>query len=184
MAVLDFRRDHRISDSQRRVLREFCQELGGDPVVLANKLGLKVFRTSLPHDEDGYIEVDDNREASSGFRIVLNENHSLERQKFTLAHEIGHFVLHRSTARFVEAEKVGNVIAFPTSFRSADAWDNRDQPAWMEREADRFAVCLLLPANAVRRSPEFIQGQPIALAKRLGLSRLFVLNRFEELTFD
>jgi Zn-dependent peptidase ImmA (M78 family) len=186
MALIDFRRDKRISDDNRNVLREFCQELGGDPVVLAKSLGLKVYRVDLPWEQDGYTEADAECGAPSGYKIILNARLPLERQKFTLAHEIGHFVLHRNTPQFKEIERQqDNVIAFPSAFRSvSDAWDNRDRPQWMEYEADQFAVHLLLPANAVRRSAEFIEGRPMALAKRLSLSRTFVLHRFEELAFD
>ena len=142
MALIDFRRDKRISDDNRNVLREFCQELGGDPVVLAKSLGLKVYRVDLPWEQDGYTEADADCGAPTGYKIVLNARLPLERQKFTLAHEIGHFVLHRNTPQFKEIERQqDNVIAFPSAFRSvSDAWDVRN--GWnMKRTSLRFTYC-------------------------------------------
>ena len=52
--------------------------------------------------------------------ILLNERHPADRMRFTLAHELGHLVMHR----------------FPT-------------PS-MEREADDFASALLMPAADIR----------------------------------
>ena len=51
---------------------------------------------------------------------MLNRNHPADRMRFTLAHELGHIVMHR----------------FPTIN--------------MEREADEFAACLLVPTNDIK----------------------------------
>lgn len=52
--------------------------------------------------------------------VLLNEQNPADRMRFTLAHELGHLVMHR----------------FPTS--------------QMEKEANEFASALLLPANEIR----------------------------------
>ena len=186
MSVVSFRYDQRISDGDRNVLREYCSELGGNVVALARRLGLKVYEMDLPDDQSGYIEYDEFCGSKSGYRIVVNAKHSLQRKQFTAAHEIGHFVLHRNTKQFREnGRETADIFHFPSGYRSEDSWDyNADYPQWMEREADAFAVNVLLPANTVRRSPEFINGEPIALAKKLSFSKAFVLRRFEELCFD
>lgn len=184
MSVLSFRHDKRISDADRNALREYCSELGGNVVALANKLGLKVFEEELPHDQSGYIEYDPSCGSESGYKVVVNAKHPVERKQFTAAHEIGHFVLHRSSKHFREKEwQSAEIFNFPSGYRSPDSWDNEGCTDWMEREADVFAATVLLPPNPVRRSPEFINGEPVALAKRLGLSKTFVVRRFEELQF-
>ena len=185
MTVLDFKRDRRISQSDRAVLREFCKELGGDPVVLANDLGIDVCREDLSDEIAGYIEYDEYCGSPSGYKIVVNGRHSLERQRFTVAHEVGHYVLHRESPQFrAKKRQSAEVFSFPSGYRSTDYWKQSDYPARFEREADQFAATVLLPLHLVRKTQEFHGGQPVALAKRLGLSPKFVTLRFEEAYFD
>lgn len=200
MAVLDFKHDKRISDVHRKKLREFCQTLGGDPVKLANELGLKVFERELAQDEDGYIAFDPSLGSPTGFVIFLNQAKSPERKRFTVAHEVGHFVLHRNEPEFVDNLKrwkpivpshgIGNVVSFPIGKRSFAQKSATERTLGtiklnrrLEAEADQFAANLLLPKYLVRKTPEFNAGQPVALARRLGLSIRFVTIRFEEIYF-
>ena len=75
--------------------------------------------------------------------IYLNEKDTTERQCFTAAHEFGHWVLHRD-----------DYIADPERYafmskRTETANGNPDDP--MEREADCFATCLLMPRLLVKK---------------------------------
>jgi hypothetical protein len=63
----------------------------------------------------------------------------LPRRRFTAAHELGHFVLHRATMGRFRADT-------DATLREADD-DVTDR---MEREANRFAVELLMPADVCR----------------------------------
>lgn len=194
MAVISFKYDTRISEKNRKVLRDFSAELGGDPVALAIELGLKVYESSLPQDDSGYIAFDPLSNSPSGFIIVVNQNHSSQRKKFTVAHELGHFVLHRNTPQFQailreQKRKSGNIIQFPAAaHRATSSIDdfevrNASIPRAFEREADLFAATILLPPHALKRSTEYIGGEPAALARRLGLSISFVIRQFEEVKF-
>lgn len=188
MTVIDFRNDRRIFESDREVLREHCGELR-DPVVLAVKLGLKVIQKALPWHEDGYIVYDESVGSASGYVVVVNQNHPVSRQQFTIAHEIGHYVLHRNTPHFranreaaLIAKSRGKVVPFRSANRTAARrWAGVDFPECFEREADVFAALVLLPPGATRRSSEFVSGEPCALAERLELSKSFVVRRFGEL---
>lgn len=201
MSVVSFKEDGRISGKQRELLREFCANLGGDPVRLANRLGLKVFREKLPDDEDGGLVYDPALGSESGFVVLVNARKPLSRQKFTVAHEIGHFVLHRNeqefldvhkaTPRILRSHRTDNVVQLPIARRSNAAVDRRNDgfcvnhmSERLEREADSFAVALLMPAYLIRRTPEFMNGEPQALARRLELSSSSVLRRFDELEFE
>lgn len=63
-----------------------------DPVVIANKLGVKIFEDKNL-DVSGYFD-------SSTNSIYLNTNEPFLRQRFTVAHELGHAVLgHGSSPR-------------------------------------------------------------------------------------
>ena len=71
--------------------------------------------------------------------IVVNENHGRHRQRFTIAHEIGHAELHDS-----ETYLDGLATLRFRDGRSATGTNTE------EREANGFAAALLMPAEWVR----------------------------------
>ncbi|MGS4883618.1 ImmA/IrrE family metallo-endopeptidase [Roseibium sp. MB-4] len=90
-------------------------------------------------------------------RIYVNQDDSTERQAFTMAHEFGHWVLHRDF--FLK-----NPDKYPVLPRFHSP--NRDDP--MEKEANKFAACLLVPERLLKP----VKGAPIsALASSFGVSR-------------
>jgi len=96
--------------------------------ALANDVGLRVFSIDLPSRVAGmysYME-------EFGGCIAVNAVHPQERQRWSLAHEYGHFL----TSRF--RSEVSMLGGFGRS-RSG------------ERFADAFARCLLMPAAGLRR---------------------------------
>lgn len=72
-------------------------------------------------------------------KILINAKDSYQRQRFTLAHEIGHAVLH-----FQSDDPNEEFIDFRTT-------GHRDLK---EVEADEFAGCLLMPENLFREAWE------------------------------
>lgn len=107
---------------------------------LAADLGLEVFKSTLPPGISGLIEPSDT--ASSGYRIRLNRHENTERQRFTLAHEIAHFLLHR--------QDIGAGVVDDTLYRSA--LSNRK-----EVEANKLASQLIMPDKNVVEARRRIQ---------------------------
>jgi len=67
--------------------------------------------------------------------------------------------------------------------RASDEWLEMNGPYMRaEREADAFAVNLLMPGHLVRASRAFRLNRPELLAHQLGLSKAAVANRFKELS--
>lgn len=62
-----------------------------DPEKIAEQFGLEVVLTPLEDNVGGFIL----KKHGGAVRIYVNSNDSQERRKFTLAHEIGHYWLHR-----------------------------------------------------------------------------------------
>lgn len=98
-------------------------------------LGLPVERAELGDDVSGILVVEDGRGV-----IGVNAAHSRVRQRFSIAHEVGHYVLHRDEAPLFIDKRY---IAYRDG-RSATGADRR------EREANAFAAALLMPAALVR----------------------------------
>jgi hypothetical protein len=121
---------------------------------LARDLGLPIYLdASLPESISGKISRDGA--ATSGFRITVNANDVPHRRRFTIAHEIGHYVLHRD---LILDEVTDNEM-----YRSSELSDE------FERQANRFAADLLLPAQVVR-------DQYRKLPAIIPLARLFAVS--------
>lgn len=81
----------------RHELRRFnLQMTGGKPPSakgLAEALGLDVYLVDLPAACRGRLEVDTF--AESGFRIEINRRDGVRVRRWTVLHEVMHFLLHR-----------------------------------------------------------------------------------------
>ncbi|WP_296221747.1 ImmA/IrrE family metallo-endopeptidase [uncultured Enterobacter sp.] len=91
------------------------------------KLGIVLHKTILPNDISGKLEK--NRD--NIWEITINSLHHPKRQRFTLAHELGHYFLHRNRC---------SLFTDKTLYRSS----NMDT---MEYEANNFAGALLMPRD-------------------------------------
>lgn len=106
--------------------------------AIAQSLGLEVEPVNLGDDVSGVLVVSGDRGV-----IGFNSAHALVRQRFTIAHECGHFVLHRSEdSLFIDKQ----YRAFFRNEKSAKGTD------WRERAANTFAAALLMPEAMVRRA--------------------------------
>lgn len=112
---------------------EFTQSAPVDLNGMARAMGLEVVNSvNLPDDVLGKIE-----RSGDHYRITINATHAPRRRRFTLAHEIAHFVMHRSL--------IGDGITDAGMYRSS--LSNA-----IESQANRFAADLLMPAPLVRRA--------------------------------
>jgi Zn-dependent peptidase ImmA (M78 family) len=106
---------------------------------IALKLGLKIAEEDLPDSISGALDT-----RTLDKKILLNRNHSEVRKRFTLAHEIAHFVLHDFT----------NIHIDKKLFFRADTLTNKQ-----EREANLFAAELLMPEAIVRAQFALLQKE-------------------------
>jgi hypothetical protein len=112
-----------------------AQHLREAPISLsgvAHALGVKVISSVLPSGISGEIRPDPATEA--GFTIRVNKNDPSRRQRFTVAHELAHFLLHR--------DQIGNGVTDDVLYRSTLS-DSR------EAQANRLAADLLMPRPLV-----------------------------------
>lgn len=101
---------------------------------LAHRIGLPVSYVAMSEDISGELV----REGGS-YRININANHPRTRQRFTLAHELGHYVYHRSL--------IGDGVNDSRAYRTTTSAQhfNPKIKAEHETEANRFAASLLMP---------------------------------------
>ena len=124
------------------LLRRYRERFGGRdlpvPVVslAEDLLGLNVERTEL--DVSGMLLPAERR-------ILVNATESELRQRFTIAHEVGHWVCQCVSGS-----------AAPFYCRPQDVSTAADRA--LEREANVFAAELLMPEDAVRAQSENVFG--------------------------
>ena len=110
------------------------------------------------------------------WEIWVRRDEPAPRRRFTIAHEIGHHLLHSDGAA---------VLCRPADVEAAAA-DARAR----EREANRFAAELLMPEPLVRAEADAHGPDPIGLAGRFGVSdvamgfRLVTLGYLRALPVD
>lgn len=179
MAGFSFKADHRITDWQRTRLREFCSALDGNVVELANELGLKVFAEDLLPYERGYLENAPSLGSPSGWVVRINERDRPETQKFTVAHELGHFVLHG--ARLEGLDMFDGRVNRNTEGSSDPFSYLEDRDRTMEAEANAFAASLLMPKNLFGPAFDRLNGDIGALARLFAVSESAVSRRVNEL---
>jgi hypothetical protein len=62
---------------------------------IARELGVKIWESkSLPEDIAGKLTTDPQKAGTSGFAIIVRRGDRLTRKRFTIAHEIAHFLVH------------------------------------------------------------------------------------------
>lgn len=104
---------------------------------LAKSLGIQVELQDLDDEVSGFLVRKDNKDI-----IGVNVNHPENRKRFTISHEIGHYMLHiKQQSLFVDYYKGGKL------FRK-----NSNKANYiMEREANQFAASLLMPKKLISK---------------------------------
>ncbi len=155
------------------VIREFTEFPPVNVEGLANALGLSVFEKELP-GISGMLTAD-HLSGPCGYTIYVNSTDPLNRRRFTIAHEIAHYLLHRNKSATAEFKD-------DRMYRSPGLSDAK------EAEANRLAADILMPRRIIRRlldqgisDPQQMAStlivSPDAMEIRLGLRSKFSPRR-------
>lgn len=126
-------------------------------VPIATQLGLKVYTVNNWDDEiSGMIVRDEKRGGKSGFAIYVNGKHPEVRRRFTMAHEVAHFVLHRSL--------IGDGIQDDALYRSKLS-------SAIEAEANRYAADILMPWSLLNQEMANGNNSVAELARAFNVSK-------------
>lgn len=116
--------------------------------------------------EDGRMDFHKDATGRETPHIYVNSEQHINRQRFTIAHELGHLLNPRHPKE--------------TQYRGRHV----GRPALHEREADAFAAALLMPKVLVRAYTLIGVSQVDDLAKRFMVSPLAMAIRMRELTYN
>lgn len=134
-----------------------------DVAAVAEEKGLKVFSARLADGVSGALIKDSSYGTPSGFVILTESREPAVRQRFTAAHEIGHFDLHKSL--------IGDGIEDNYLLRS-----NR-LSSRIEREANEYAANLLMPYDRIDKAMAEGITSPRALAAAFNVSEIAMAIR-------
>lgn len=123
--------------------------------AMLSEIGIKLEKKYLSNNVSGMIKKGDDGQ----YTIVVNSNHPITRQRFTIAHELGHFIYHK--------DKMNSGTDDNIMYRS----DNHtDIGKAEETEANVFASKVLMPVELIKSLQEKYPNKP-ALADALQVSK-------------
>lgn len=143
----------RQSPEALRIIRAHQQDWPVKVGAIASDLGLKVLASTMPSYVSGSLRRSSN---GDGWTIKVNRHEHRNRQRFTVAHEIAHFVLHK--------DRIGDGVEDDTLYRSQKLSDE------VEWEANRLAADILMPWHLIRRAAASGLETPEQLAKAFEVS--------------
>jgi Zn-dependent peptidase ImmA (M78 family) len=132
-----------------------------DPVKCAKYLNIDVQKADMDSDISGLFVIKDNM---AHIRYNASEKNS-KRRRFTIAHELGHYVLHKSIPFILEKGKSEKVM-----FRDANSSTGE---VHREREANAFAASLLMPKYLINKEINKLDNSSdivASLAKKFNVS--------------
>jgi hypothetical protein len=141
---------NRVSEAERQVILPFLDAVPVKIGGLALSLGLDVKVATLRPRISGQLQRSD--ETVSGFRIRINRHEPSVRQRFTIAHEVAHYLLHR--------DEIGDGIEDSILYRST-----LSEPR--EAEANRLGAQLLMPQKSLSIALSELGGR-----NTLGVARI------------
>jgi Zn-dependent peptidase ImmA (M78 family) len=170
-----------VGANPERLAQAIHQQLGprdgAVPIVaIASALDIVEIRTETLRSLEGALQMTPGRDVGS---VLLNAASSRQRRRFTLAHELGHFLnaLHEPVPGNQFRCSRWDMIA------EIDSRELGDRHNRQEAEANRFAAELLMPAD--RLQPYLVKPASLdtglAIADALDVSKAAALRRYVQL---
>lgn len=156
------------SEGYLDIISRYVSQEPVDVRNMARELGIRVVEEKMGDDESGCIQKTD-----SGYKICVNKKHSENRKRFTIAHELGHFMLHD--------ELIGDGIFDNKLYRSDASHPNERVQPYHETQANKFAANILMPAPLIAKLKESGKTSTEDLAEALEVSEQAMAIRLSNL---
>ena len=157
----------KISDVEKLIRENHLVDDNENPDLeaVAEHYGITIRRVDMPSLQSGYLR----HTIDEGWVIGVNCKHPKARQRFTLAHELGHYVMHRNDNGSTEFE---DEIFFRATNMSP-----------IEYAANAFAVTLLMPDERVRAAISAGERNLSTLAEKFAVSLEAMKYKVESLGY-
>ncbi|WP_011580530.1 MULTISPECIES: ImmA/IrrE family metallo-endopeptidase [Chelativorans] len=154
------------------IIRKYAVVAPVDVKAIIRDIGLTYVERDMPPGESGYIEYD-----GWTCTIAVNANEGPQRKRFTAAHELGHFLMHRDLLR--KQKHLDRLF---------DEAANRNTAApleyWHEVQANNFAARLLMPKQTVEQEIASGNNTIEGLARKFDVSRSAMEYRIKSLRLE
>lgn len=134
----------------RRRIQQIATELLKDyPTIptpiedIIKNLGIKLLPYNMEDGISGILLIEKNN-----ITIGYAKKEPIHRKRFTMAHELGHYMLHRDGELFIDK-------GFKAMYRPSSS--NIPSTESREWEANEFAANILMPANALMKEIENLE---------------------------
>lgn len=186
-----------VSEARQTLVKWECRSFTVSPPIPVEDIADLLYflaidiTDTLPANIAGQLYVDDRI-------IVVKKTDAHVRQRFTIAHEIGHFVLHvvaegllrnehSCTGECVDAYPAMDSLGLPgieaSSTAAASSIRHKQDEKRLEIEANCFAAEILMPASLVEAAVEQHGTDSVALARLFDVSPQAMRFRLEKLLF-
>lgn len=132
---------------QEKISPSFYQDGSLNLYLLAQHFGIWLYEADFNDDSISWFIT----KKWDSFEITINRNHSLMRKRFTIAHEIGHYISSTlnsfSSNALNSAWQISDYVR-PLAHRQEDVSDEDKE---MELEANSIAWEILMPRSDVER---------------------------------
>jgi Zn-dependent peptidase ImmA (M78 family) len=131
-----------IRETAERLLKQHCRDGAAvDVQAIAESYGIEVKLEPVDDDLSGFLF----REPQSGRTVIgVNASHHPNRRTFTIAHELGHFLLHEAETVHLDSKSSGYTLQLRSPASATGENIN-------EREANLFAAEILMPAKFIAK---------------------------------
>jgi len=159
-------------NSEMAVVQSYIERAPVDIIELIKALGVEYSEEFMEPGSSGRIDYIDG-----GYRITVNVDQSQQRKKFTAAHELAHYLLHRDLLhrrghldRLFDSPGLAN----PSSPLSPSH----------EVEANKLAASILMPRDAIKETMVWADFDLRELADQFGVSPAAMEIRLKVLGID
>jgi Zn-dependent peptidase ImmA (M78 family) len=145
------------------VVRSYMSRPPVNVESLITELGIALIVEKLPENHSGRIETD-----GDFYTIYINANDGRQRQRFTAAHELAHYLLHRDLL-----EERGGLNRHIDVLYMGGGKFNPSRPFSPQHEiqANRYAAEILMPSALVREKYDSERDNVYELAELFGVSQ-------------
>lgn len=145
---------HYFEDKAEQLLQELkINTLPVDVYDVARKLGIEIMELSEPEWFSGLLLT-----IEDGYYIIVNKIMTPEKKRFTIAHELGHYALHKNEVCYMD----------------------NDAQEHLQRQANIFAAALIMPKTKVRAESDKWFKNHKFLAKIFGVLEDTMYDRMKE----
>jgi len=149
-----------IQGAEKEILNRYLSEHPVKLGHLARELGVAIKVSSLSTGVSGQIKREGDH-----YLIRVNRHEARERQRFTIAHELAHFFLHKSIIDSTPDGIKDNVL-----YRSGE-------PERIEFEANRLAADIVMPMELVEKALQEDFESVVTEATIEGLAARFQVSK-------